>query len=93
MYDREAIWLIQIADIKKNNDYAMWLKVCQQADCYLLDEVLVKFRRVRVGSIFTHGYSTMICWHYKLWRDVMNMNVVASVFWTGVNLVCGGKKD
>ena len=40
MYDRETVGLIQIADIKKNNDYAMWLKVCRQADCYLLDEKL-----------------------------------------------------
>ena len=67
----------------------MWLKVCQKADCYLLDEVLAKYRRGRAGSISTHGYSTMIRWHYKLWRDAMNMNAVASVFWTWVNLVCG----
>ena len=33
MYDRDVVGLIQIADIKKNNDYAMWLKVCQRADC------------------------------------------------------------
>lgn len=92
MYDRDAIGLVQISDIKKNNDYAMWLKVCQKADCYLLDEVLAKYRRGRVGSISTHGYSTMIRWHYKLWRYAMNMNVVASVFWTVVNLVCGGYK-
>ena len=67
----------------------MWLKVYQKADCYLLDEVLAKYRRGRPGSISTHGYSTMISWHYKLWRGAMNMNVVASVLWTGVNLVCG----
>ena len=30
MYDAEEIGLIQIADIKKNNDYAMWLKVSQK---------------------------------------------------------------
>ena len=89
MYDREAVGLVQIEDIKKNNDYAMWLKVCQRADCYLLDEVLAKYRRGRVGSISTHGYSTMIRWHYKLWHEAMKMNAVASVFWTGMNLVCG----
>jgi len=80
---------VQIVDIKKNHDYAVWLKVFQKADCYLLDEVLAKYRRGRVGSISTHGYSTMIRWHYNLWRDAMNMNAVASVFWTCVNLVCG----
>lgn len=89
MYDREAIGLIQIADIKKNNDYAMWLQVCQRADCYFLDEVLAKYRRGRVGSISTHGYATMIKWHYKLWRKAMGKNKYTALFWTYMNLVCG----
>ena len=89
MYDREAVGLVQIEDIKKNNDYAMWLKVCRKADCYMLREPLAKYRRGRVGSISTHGYSTMIKWHYKLWHEAEGMNAVASLFWTGMNLVCG----
>ena len=89
MYEREQIGLLQIADIKKNNDYAMWLKVIQSADCYLLDECLARYRRGRVGSVSTHGYVTMICWHYKLWHEAMGMNALPSLFWTGVNLVCG----
>ena len=89
MYNREAVGLVQIADIKKNNDYAMWLKVCRKADCYLLDEVLAKYRRGRVGSVSTHGYGTMIRWHYKLWHEAEGMNAIASLFWTCVNLVCG----
>lgn len=89
MYDREVVGLVQIEDIKKNNDYAMWLKVCRIADCYMLREPLAKYRRGRVGSISTHGYSTMIKWHYKLWHEAEDMNLVASLFWTGMNLVCG----
>ena len=42
MYDREEIGLIQIEDIKKINDYAMWLKVCRKADCYLLPELATR---------------------------------------------------
>lgn len=89
MYDREYIGLIQIADIKKNNDYAMWLKVCKKADAYLLDEPLAKYRRGRTGSISTHGYITLIKWHYKLFRESEQLGVVASAFITLVNLVCG----
>ena len=89
MYDREYVGLIQIADIKKNNDYAMWLKVCRKADCYFLELPLAKYRRGRIGSVSTHGYATMIRWHYKLWHEAEGMNVVPSVFWTGLNLVCG----
>ena len=89
MYDAEAIGLIQIADIKKNNDYAMWLKVCQKADCYLLDEELALYRRGRAGSVSTHSIKTMIGWHYKLYREAEKQNPVAAVFNTGRNMVFG----
>ena len=89
MYDRERIGLLQIPDIRKNNDYAMWLKVIQRADCFLLDECLARYRRGRKGSVSTHGYVTMIRWHYKLWYEAMSLSAIKSVFWTGLNLVCG----
>ena len=54
MYDKKKIGLIQIEDIKKNNDYAIWLKICKKTRCYLLDEVLAEYRRGRSGSISTH---------------------------------------
>ena len=68
MYDADAVGLIQIPDIKKNNDYAMWLKVCKKANCYLLDETLARYRK-RSGSISNHGYMKLIKWHYKLYRE------------------------
>lgn len=89
MYDATKIGLIQIEDIKKNNDYAMWLKVCKKADCYLLSEVLAKYRRGRAGSVSTHGITTMIGWHYKLWREAEGKNPVAALWYTGVNLAFG----
>lgn len=89
MYDRDKIGLIQIEDIRKNNDYAMWLKVCKNADCYLLDECLAKYRRGRVGSVSSYGIMTMIGWHYKLWHEAEKMNPLFSIVMTGVNLVCG----
>jgi len=89
MYDAETIGLIQIADIKKNNDYAMWLKVCQKADCYLLDEELALYRRGRAGSVSTHSIKTMIGWHYRLYREAEGQNPVTAVFNTGRNLVFG----
>ena len=89
MYDRDVVGLIQIADIKKNNDYAMWLKVCRKADCYLLDEELALYRRGRVGSISTHSIKTMIVWHYKLYREAEGQDPVEAVINTGRNMVFG----
>ena len=89
MFDANKVGLIQIEDIKKNNDYAMWLKVCQKADCYLLDEYLAQYRKGRAGSVSTHSIKTMIGWHYKLYYEAENMGITRSLFNTGRNLLFG----
>lgn len=88
MYDAEAVGLIQIADIKKNNDYAMWLKVCQKATCHLLAEDLASYRR-RSGSISNHSYRALIRWHYKLFREAEEMNALRAAVHTCRNLGFG----
>ena len=89
MYKANEIGLIQIADIKKNNDYAMWLKVSKKANCYLLKENLAIYRRGRAGSISTHSIKKLIGWHYKLFREAESQNVIRATFNTVRNLVCG----
>ena len=89
MFDANKIGLIQIEDIKKNNDYAMWLKVCRKADCFLLDETLGQYRKGRIGSVSTHSIKTMIGWHYKLYHEAEDMGILSSLFNTGRNLVFG----
>lgn len=89
MYDSDDIGLIQIADIKKNNDYAMWLKVCRKTDCYLLDECLARYRKGRTGSVSTHGIKTMIRWHYKLFRETEQLGILLSTVNTIRNMAFG----
>lgn len=89
MYDANVVGLVQIADIKKNNDYAMWLKVIHKTNCHLLPENLAKYRRGRAGSISTHSYSALIKWHYKLFRQAEHKSVIASCLLTMGNLCCG----
>lgn len=91
MYDAEKVGLIQIADIKKNNDYAIWLKVCKKADCYLLDETLARYRK-RSGSISNHGYLKLIKWHYKLYREADGKDPISSAVLTFMNLCFGVMK-
>ena len=88
MYDANVVGLIQIADIKKNNDYAMWLKAIQKAECYLLDETLGRYRK-RAGSISRHSYTKLIKWHYKLFREAEQKGPVSAAAMTGVNLAFG----
>lgn len=88
MYDSKAIGRIQIEDIKKNNDYAMWLQVCKKANCYLLDETLARYRK-RNGSISNHGYISLIKWHYKLFREAEHKAPLTSLVLTVENLFFG----
>ncbi len=88
MYDAEKIGLIQIADIKKNNDYAMWLMICKKADCYFLNEKLGNYRK-RTGSISNHNYKTLIGWHYKLFRDAEKKSCVVATLLTAQNIFWG----
>ena len=89
MYDAEKVGLIQIADIKKNNDYAIWLKVSQKAECYLLDEFLGLYRKGRIGSVSTHSTMILIGWHYKLFRMSEKKSILVSAFDTGRNMIFG----
>ncbi len=89
MYDALKIGLVQIIDIKKNNDYAMWLSVSKKADCYLLDDVLAKYRRGRLGSISSHNYISLVKWHYRLYRVCDNKNKFSALVLTCRNLFFG----
>ena len=89
MYDSNIIGLVQIENIKKNNDYAMWLKVCHKADCYLLDECLAQYRKGRLGSVSTHSIKTMIGWHYKLYREAEAQIIIVALFNTFRNMIFG----
>ena len=89
MYNADKIGLIQIVDIKKNNDYAIWLKVCKRADCYLLKEKLAFYRRGRAGSVSTNSMWTMLAWHYKLFRMSEKQNIIVAHVNTIRNIIFG----
>lgn len=85
MYDAYVVGLIQINDIKKNNDTAMWLKVIRKADCYLMPERLARYRR-RQNSITPKPLWKRIWAHYPLFRVAEEMNPVTATFWVLMNV-------
>ncbi len=88
MYDAESVGLVQIEDIKKNNDYAMWLKAVRNENCYLLNEELARYR-IRRGSISRHSKLKLIKHHYLLYRIGERRNCVSSFVLTVRNLFFG----
>lgn len=85
MYDRERIGLIQIEDVKKNNDTALWLEVVKKEPCYLLPENLALYRR-RKGSITPVGIWGKIKAHYPLFHIAQHMSSPVAWFWTFMNV-------
>ena len=91
MYNQEIVGNIQIKHIEKNNDYALWLKVIQHADCHLLEKTLAKYRK-RTGSISNHSYVQLIKWHYRLFHESEQRNMLLSTVLTIGNLIFGTLK-
>lgn len=88
MYDRDVIGLIQIANLRKNNDYAMWLQAIEKSNAYRLPECLAFYIK-HEGSVSSGSKLKLIKWHYKLFREGLNKNPVVSCVLTFNNLVHG----
>lgn len=85
MYDAEQIGLVQIRDVRKNNDTAMWLKVVRKCPCYLLQANLARYRR-RANSITPKPLWQRIWAHYPLFRVAEEMNPLVATFWVVMNV-------
>lgn len=88
MYDREYVGLIQIEPVKKNNDYAMWLRVIEKAPCYRLPECLSYYIK-HDGSISSGSKWKLIRHHYIMWRVAEHKNPVSAWVLTGRNVFWG----
>ena len=88
MYNAKFFGLIQIKDIKKNNDYAILLKLCKKANCYLLDENLAKYR-VRTVSISHDKLIKKLKSHYDLFKKCDGNGSFKSFIFASNNIVHG----
>lgn len=88
IYDREVIGLIQIPDIRKNNDYAMWLLAIEKSNAYRLPECLSYYIK-HDGSISSGSKIKLLKWHYILFRKVINKSPFIAGILTLNNLAHG----
>lgn len=91
MYDREVVGLIQIEDLKKNNDYAMWLQAVEKTKCYRLPQCLSYYIK-HENSISSGSKLKLIKWHYILFHDGLHKNVFLSLVLTMNNVFHGAIK-
>lgn len=88
MYNANYFGLLQIKDIKKNNDYAMLLKLCKKADCYLLKENLAQYR-IRKKSISHDKLRRKLRSHYDLFHICDEQNPLVSFWYSCWNMYYG----
>ena len=88
MYNAKAIGLVQIKDIKKNNDYAILLKLCKKANCYLLQENLAKYR-IRKKSISHDKLIKKLKSHYDLFHLCDEKKAIQAFYYACQNMLYG----
>lgn len=88
MYEREHVGLIQIEPVKKNNDYAMWLKIIEKTQCHRLPECLSYYIK-HEGSISSGSKWRLIKHHYIMWRVAEKKNAFCACVLTVRNLFWG----
>ena len=88
LYDREKIGLIQIEDLRKHNDYAMWYQALEKADAYRLPECLSYYIK-HENSISSGSKLKLIKHHYILYRKGLHKGAVMAWVLTANNVVHG----
>lgn len=90
MYDAIALGKHIIPDIRKRNDYVMWLSVIKNANTIMgMDDVL-GFHRVRTDSISSKK-TALVKYHWFVYRQVENLSFAKSsyliFYWIGKGLI------
>ena len=93
MYNAKHFGLIQVEDIKKNNDYAIRLQLFKKpgTEAYLLKEILAKYR-IRKKSISHDKLSRKLRSHYDLFHICDKKTVLASFWYAFWNMWYGAWK-
>lgn len=90
IYSAKEFGLIQIKDIKKNNDYAIRLQLYKKpgTEAYLLRENLAQYR-VRKASISHDKFKRKLKSHYDLFHYCDEKPVVVAAWYTCWNMFFG----
>ena len=79
IYNAEAVGKITIPNIRKRNDYVMWLSVVKKAvKLYGLAEPLAS-HRIREGSL-SKRKTDLVGYHWKVYRDIERLSLLRSCY-------------
>lgn len=79
VYKVKSVGKVQIIDLKKRNDYALWLKILKKTDGYLLPEPLAIYNK-RDSSLSSNKFN-LIKFHYLVFHKSEGFGVLLSLFY------------
>ena len=88
IYDAQKVGLVQIENLRKNNDYAMWLQIIEKADCYRFPQRLSYYIK-HDDSVSGGSKWKLIKHHYILFRKGLHKTPFISAVLTVGNLFFG----
>jgi len=91
IYDAFSLGKFKIPDIKKRNDYVMWLQILKKEKyLYGIAEPLGS-QRIRPGSISSNKFQ-LIGYHWKVYRDIEKLSMIKSFYLLSYWIVVSGLK-
>ncbi len=89
IYNSKVIGKVTIPDIRKRNDYVMWLSVVKKAKTlYGIEEPLAS-HRIRSGSL-SKKKTNLVGYHWKVYREIEKLSLLKSsyliVYWIVVTV-------
>ncbi|MFW6271393.1 MAG: glycosyltransferase family 2 protein [Bacillota bacterium] len=79
IYDTKKLGKLYMPEIRKRQDYGLWLKILKQVDGYGLDENLAYYR-VRNNSVSSNKLN-LIKYNWKLYRKIENLSIFESSYY------------
>lgn len=80
VYNQELLGKYIIPNIKKRNDFALWLQILKDTDfCYGMNEVLATYRHGRNGSVSSNKVK-LLKYHWQLYHDIEKHSTFKSLY-------------
>lgn len=79
IYDTEKLGKVYMPEIRKRQDYGLWLKILKKVDGHGLSENLAYYR-VRDNSVSSNKLD-LLKYNWKLYRDIENLSILRSSYY------------
>jgi len=79
IYNADKLGKFKIPNIKKRNDYVMWLQIIKKEKCLYGMEEPLSSHRIRTNAISSNK-SSLIGYHWKVYREIENLSFLKSSY-------------